>query len=99
MSRPHSFPVEAVTQTVSQRQRIEADSLFEPRVDAAPDLLFWRHLRHHELVAPRDAHAGNTFRPRLLARVEEELEPLAEARAESVDDARVEEEARREGVG
>ena len=101
VGRPHAFAMEAFPQAVPKGQGIEADPAVEPRVGPAEDSLGEQGAAGREPVGPRHADSAGALAPRrrLLARVEqEELEPPAEPFVETLDDAGVEEEPRREGV-
>ena len=101
MAGAHPLAVEPVPQAMAERQRIEADATVEPGVCAAEDLFVQRNARRDQLAGHGDARPLRAFPPgrRLLTDVEQKkLEPIAETLPKLLDDARVEEQARRERI-
>jgi hypothetical protein len=86
---------------MAERQRVETDAPVEPRVEPTISLLVSRDVVGPEFIGTRHASLSCTLCPRLrlLAGVEQEqLETWAELVSQAFDDARVEEEPRRERV-
>ena len=50
MTRRHALPVEPVTQVEADRERVVADPLVEPAIDAAEPPLARTHVRRVEVV-------------------------------------------------
>src|SRR5262249_54772260 len=95
VARLHALTVEAVAETVAQRERIEPDATVEPGVAAAKGPLADGSALRDQVAGPRRGDRAGSLGPRigLLARVEqEELEAIAESVAEALDDPCVEEE-------
>ncbi len=98
MSRLHPLAVEPVAKALPNRKRVEADLRVQPAVGATTDLVAWRDTRREELIRSDHLHARRTPGPLPLAFSQDQRKPLTEARPQVLDDPRIEEEARREGI-
>ncbi len=99
--RPQPLRVETVPEGVPDCERIEAETIVEPPVDAPPRSLRGRSATQEA----RGVESSYAFEPRserallLLREQQQHRQPIAELLMEASDDAAVEEDPRRERIG